>query len=184
MKVSQLAAIALRLYGLFLLIGCVDSGENMLMWAFWPPRLAEAPDKFFAFSSAFNLVLCGFIGLFLVVRTDLAAKWVLRGVVDSGELGVSNPGELAVLTFTVAGLVFVVSGLEGVVGQAVAWLLSPVDTGTGTRPAMATFDKTHAAASLVRTAIGLWLFLGPRGVVQLARRARGLPTLSNHDATE
>lgn len=153
MKTSQLAAVALRLYGLFLLIGCVDSAENMLMWTFWPPRLVDVSDKFFAFSSAFNLVLCGFLGLFLLVRTDLVGKWLLRGVADSGEQGVPGYEDLAVLTFAVAGLVFLVSGVEGVVGQAAGWIFSPVDPGTGSRPALGT--PTHAAASLVRTAIGL-----------------------------
>jgi hypothetical protein len=104
------------------------------------------------------------VGVFLLARTDVVTGWVLRGPA-AGEASVAlTTRELAAITFYVAGLIFLVSGLERLLGQTVAWYFHQRGIVGGS---MRRIDVPSLVAAGVKTIAGLGLLLAAR------RRNRG-----------
>jgi hypothetical protein len=119
MNARVLVSAAVRFFALYLLVECVETVADAVLYAGMFYSVGGTSEKSTFVSIMINLVCSLLVAGFLLARTDRVAGWVLRGQA-TGEGTVSfTARELAAITFYVAGLVFLVSGLERLLGQAV-----------------------------------------------------------------
>jgi hypothetical protein len=101
-------------------------------------------------------------------------RWVAPDLEPGAEVEPPRASELGVLAFSLAGLVFVVRGLEWLVRTGAQWYLSAEYTRLHERE-LTSYDKAGIAGALVMTAIGLWLMLGSRGILRAVQRLQRPP---------
>ena len=173
MNQREFASIMVRLFAFYLILLCVGQVQQIVMYLLYPHKTADPDIAWMALGAGANLAVSLLVAALLLARTGTAVRWVLPAGAAPGS-PVELPGrDLTTIAFSLAGLVFLVLGLEKLVGQSVACYLSPADRYTGIRSAFG-FDTPGMIGAAFKAAIGLWLLLGAGGVVRLARRARGL----------
>jgi hypothetical protein len=116
-------------------------------------------------------VVVAAIGAFLLIKTD----WVVRVVNRAGD-GAALPSldadRLAVPAFSLAGAVFMVSGLASLASLA-AYTLVPGNSVLSGPSAQTVVS--NAIFYLVKLILGLCLFVGSRQIIALAKRLRPMP---------
>ncbi len=163
MNASQLSAIAVRLFGLQLLFSSLIEAEqtvNMMGNRAYGDALT--------LHDLLPTALMVAAALFLLLQTDLVVRFITRGN-DSSPVPSLDAEQLTTAAFSLAGVVFLVSGLASLAALGVR-LLVPHNPLRPDIPAEVL--GSNAAFALVKCLLGLWLFAGSRQIVALAGRLR------------
>ena len=168
MDARKLGAAAVRFYALMLVIGFLTAAPSVLAWlSFDPPS-----GKWVVVGSLLSLAVTLAAAAFLLLRTKTVVRWVAPDLDPGAEVEPPRAGELGVMAFSLAGLVFVVRGLVWLVQSGATWYFSAAETRFDT---FHTRDKAAIVGALLMTAIGLWLLLGSRGVLRAVQRLQRPP---------
>jgi hypothetical protein len=159
MDLRALAAAAVRFFALYILLGCIDSIGDIAALLTLPKEMSGGGMQYLMLVS---LVVSLLAAGFLLMRTQSVTGWLLRGQ-PAGEERITFTGrDLALVAFSLAGVIFLVSGIEAILQQVLGWYFVPHRLPTGP-PAVL---WTRIVGSIVKVVAGLWLLLGS------GRRAR------------
>lgn len=160
MNARLLVSAAVRLFALYTLSKAIESaGEVVFFSGLVESGAGGASQQSLIGSLVFNLVFLLLVAVFLLARTDLVTGWVLRGPSTGEETVTLTARQLAAITFYVAGLIFLVSGLERLLGQAAGWLFHQQGLVGGS---MRRIDVPSLVASGVKILAGIALLLSAR----------------------
>jgi hypothetical protein len=120
--------------------------------------------RFIVLVSVFNLLLNAVVGIVLTWKPQLVADRLPPSRRREAEIR-TNASSLILVGFAVAGVVFVVLGLRGLVYQAVVWLSAPKGPYFQTN-----VDRAAVAAGIFETLMGFWLLCGFKGIFRGLRR--------------
>jgi len=125
MNLRDFAVVIVRFFGLWLLFQCIYMVEGTIS-AFLTPFSNTSPEynRFIAVISIFNLFLNAVLGVVLTWKPQLAADRLPPEKARETHIKPTT-ASLILLGFAVAGVVFVVSGLRGLVYQMVVWWSTP-----------------------------------------------------------
>lgn len=156
MDLRALTAAAVRFFGLYLLLGCIETaaeiGESLAL----PKELSGGG---LLHVLAINLAVSLLAAWLLLARTRTVTGWVLHGQASGDERVAVTGRDLTLIAFALAGLIFLVSGLENIASQIFSWYFAPHRLPTG--PVGAQLGRM--AGSIVKIVAGVWLLLGSRG---------------------
>lgn len=169
MDARTLGAAAVRFYALMLVIGFLGAAPQLVTWL-----SVEPSGEWMAVGSLLSLAVTLAAAAFLLMRTKTVVRWVARDLEPGADVEPPRASELGVMAFSLAGLVFVVRGLEWLVRTGAQWYLSAAYTRFHTRE-LTSYDKAGIAGALLMTAIGLWLMLGSRGILRVVQRLQRPP---------
>ena len=165
MALKDLAVVLVRLYGLLLFFYCLQIGQQSLIYI-TSPAPSDAIIKVGLISSVASGVLDAIMGVCLLVFARPIAGWVVPKTSDEFNITVS-PSDLALVSFSLAGIVFFVDGIVWLVHDGVAWGVSPKNF-----VATALLDPrmtANMAMSTAKIVVGLLLLFGSRGVLRAIR---------------
>ena len=165
MNIRDFAVIIVRFFGLWLLFQCIGMAERAIpisMIAFSNQGPAYGP--FNPFASIFNVVLYVVLGVILVWKPQIVAdRLPPQGAKDS-KIRVTTTN-LMFLCFSVAGLVFFVDGLKGLLHHTATYLFTPKGPSYIGR-----YGQTDILPAAFETVVGLWLLFGFKWIVRSLRR--------------
>lgn len=169
MDARTLGAAAVRFYALMLVIGFLGAAPQLVSW------LSVAPSgEWMAVGSLLSLAVTLAAAAFLLMRTKTVVRWVAPDLKPGAQVEPPRASELGVMAFSLAGLVFVVNGLEWLVRTGALWYFSAAETRLHTR-ALSSQDKAGIVGALLMTAIGFWLMLGSGGILRAVQRLQRPP---------
>jgi len=169
MDARKLGAAAVRFYALMLVIGFLVAAPQLIAYLSFDPS-----EKGMATGTLLSLAVTLAAAAFLLLRTKTVVRWVAPDLEPDAEVEPPRAGELGVMAFSLAGLVFVVRGLEWLVLSGAKWYFSAAETRFHTRE-LTSYDKATIVVALLMTAIGLWLMLGSRGILRAVQRLQRPP---------
>jgi hypothetical protein len=159
MKLQALTAAAVRFFALYLVLGSIETAAEIAISIGLPKELSGG---ILLYVLAIQLVVSLAVAGFLLARTPVVTGWILRGPA-SGEEEVAFPtGALATLAFSLAGLIFLIAGLQTLLTQIAAQLFSsylgqhPLPRGLGRE------QLARMVGSSVEVVAGIWLLLRAR----------------------
>jgi hypothetical protein len=165
MALRDLAIVLIRLYGLLLFFYCFQIGQQSLIYIRYPAS-SDAIYKVGLISSMASGVLDAIMGVCLLIFAKPIAHRIAPKTSDGFNIMVS-PSDLALVSFSLAGIVFFVDGVVWLVRDAVAWGFSPKSVVTATLLDPRT--TAGIAMSTAKVVVGLLLLLGSRGIVRAVR---------------
>jgi hypothetical protein len=163
MNVREFAVVIVRFFGFWLLFQCIGMIEQTMSMTFSPPFMEnQSYQRYVLFASIFNILLYVVLGMGLVWKPMFVADRLPPRKAENTELKISTTS-LMLLCFSVAGLVFFISGLKNLAYNLAAFLFTSHNpsysyvTGNG-----------HAGivAAVFETAIGLCLLFGFKRIVR------------------
>ncbi|HSS50207.1 MAG TPA: hypothetical protein VLX28_14815 [Thermoanaerobaculia bacterium] len=159
MNLRALTSAAIRFFALYILFEAIGSaGEAVFVSGMFRAGGGSGAAQMVG-GLVFNLVFQLAVASFLLARTDVVTGWVLRGPASGEETVSVTARELAGLTFCVAGLIFLVSGLERLLGQTANWYFHQQGLVGGS---MRRLDLPSLVASGVKAIAGIGLLLAAR----------------------
>lgn len=156
MDLRALTAAAIRFFALYTLLSCINTVAEIAETLALPRELSSGSLPYFLATQLVVLLLASW---FLLARTQLVAGWVLRGQASGDEKAAFTGRDLTLAAFSLAGLIFLVSGLETAFTQVVGWYVAPHRLPTGP----VGIQLSRMAGSIVKIVAGIWLLLGSRG---------------------
>lgn len=169
MGLRDLATVLLRLYGLFLLFYCLQTVQQAYVFKriFAP---SEPILRLNFISSVASSILYVVAGISLLVFAKTIAGWVTPKKSDRFNIVVST-ADLALVSFSLAGIYFFIDGVKWFILDGVAWFLIP-------KPLRSTVPldaRTIASlsTSAIKMAVGLFLLFGSKGVLRAIGWVRG-----------
>lgn len=169
MGLKDLATVLVRLYGLLLLFYCLQTGQQVFVL-----KTISVPSepilRVNLISSAASSILYAVVGVCLLVFAKTIAGWVTPKTSDRFNIIVST-ADLAIASFSLAGIYFFVDAISWLVHDGVAWRLTPKPFGS-TVPLDAQMTAS-LAMSAIKVPAGLFLLFGSRGVLRAIRWAQG-----------
>lgn len=156
MDLRALTAAAVRFFALYILLGCIDTaGEIAEMFAL-PKELSSGGAQYLM---AVGLMVSLLAAGFLLARTQVVTGWLLRGPASGGASVAFTSRDLALVAFSLAGLIFLVSGLENILSQVFGWYFVPHRIPTGPVGVL----LSRIVGAIVKVVAGVWLLLDSRG---------------------
>lgn len=184
MKVAEFAVVVVRFFGLWLLFECIGMTEQIISISlFTLPKGHESYHHFVTAVSVFNTVLYTVAGVILTWKPHLVADRVVPPTAKEAESRITATN-LMFLAFSLAGLLFLVDGIKGLLqtipGRLHASEYSFYIPGQGGQSIL---------PPAFETVMGLWLLFGFKRIARGLRRAwragRTLGTVEregdNHD---
>jgi hypothetical protein len=159
MDLRALTAAAVRFFALYILLGCIDAVGEIAALLTLPKEMSGGGMQYLMVASLVVSLLAAGV---LLARTQLVTGWLLRGQPAGDERVTFTGHDLALVAFSLAGLIFLVSGLENILQQVFGWYFVPHRIPTG--PVSVLWSRI--VGSVVKVVAGLWLLLGS------GRRAR------------
>jgi uncharacterized membrane protein len=112
---------------------------------------------------ALQLVISLVVAWFLLARTQVVTSWILRGPASGEEEAAFTTGDLSMLAFFVAGLIFLISGLETLLLQISGWFFSSIlQHHAVPTHGQAAERLARMSGSVVQVIAGIWLLLRAR----------------------
>jgi hypothetical protein len=121
MAVKDFALLVVRLFGLWVLFESIGSAERTVASMVPLPSLGPEYGRFALFANLFDFLLRAAIGLLLVWKPQVVVNRLPCETGKEAELRLSTTN-LIFVCFSVAGLVFLITGLTGLVYHAAAWV--------------------------------------------------------------
>jgi hypothetical protein len=119
-----------------------------------------------------QLVISLAVVWFLLARTPVVTGWILRGVASDEKEAAFTTGALSRLALFVAGLIFLISGLETLSLQLSGWLFSSLLRHPGVPIHSPAAERlARMSSSVVRVIAGLWLLLRARKAGRVSEAA-------------
>jgi len=160
MKIQTLTAAAVRFFALYLLLSAVNLAAELAITSRLPQELRGNGVLYIL---ALQLVISLAVVWFLLARTPVVTGWILRGAGSGEEEAAFTAGDLSRLAFSVAGLVFLISGLEALSLQLSGWFLSSLLQHPGVpRHGQEVERLARMSSSVVQLIAGVWLLLRAR----------------------
>jgi hypothetical protein len=165
----DLTVTAIRTYALYLLLTSMFFAVQTVVfylsgeWKnFQGSNLYLSSLSFFVWAAA---------ALLLLAKSDAIARFIMAGRENStNELSIGI-SELVSAALTVMGVSFLISGLQGLLGEGARWVFAAKDEMTGQRPHIPwTIDLIVGSA--VRFIAGLLLIIGFRRITGICRSVR------------
>ena len=177
MDARKLSAVAVRFYALMLVIQLLVAAPLAVSYL-----SSSTMEDWMTTGYLLSLVAILGAAAFLLLRTKTVVRWVAPDLEPGAEVEPPRASELGVIAFALAGLVFVVRGLEGLVGSAAKWYLSAEETTRYARE-LTSYDKAALVRGVFLTAIGLWLMLGSSGILRAIKRLQR-PSIPDSDPAD
>jgi len=166
MKIQTLTAAAVRFFALYLLLSAINTAADLAVWFGLPKELSGGGTLYVM---AAELVVSLFVVWFLLARTQVVTGWILRGQAFGEEEAAFTTGDLSMLAFFVAGLAFLVSGVETLVLQISGWFFSAIFQHRAVPThGQAAERLARMSGSVVKVIAGSWLLVR-------ARKPRNVP---------
>jgi hypothetical protein len=160
MKIQTLTAAAVRFFALYLLLSTINSAAELAVSFGLPKELLGGG---LLYIMALQLVISLVVVWFLLARTQVVTGWILRGPASGEEEVAFTAGDLSRLAFFVAGLIFLISGLETLFLQLSSWFFSSIFQHPGVPlHGQAGERLARMSASMVQVIAGIWLLLRAR----------------------
>lgn len=170
MTVKDFALVIVRLFGLWVLFTCIKYLEFLIGSLLPDPNINSEIGRLATFINLFDLLLHIAIGLLLTWKPQIVVDRLSLGDGKDTLINLSAT-TFMIICFSVAGLVFAVTGLSGLVYHTAQWIVAP------TRPPFeGKADKAGIVTAAFQAVVGLWLLLGSRGIMQGVRRLRTFGT--------
>jgi hypothetical protein len=169
MGLRNLATVLLRLYGLLLFFYCFQTGQQVLIYI-GSPIPTETISRTLFISSIASIILYAITGACLLAFAKNISGWVVPKTSEGFNIIVSA-ADLGIVTFSLAGVVFFVSGVQWLVNDGIVWRLT--QTPTGSTVPLDVRMKASMALSVVKLTAGVLLMFGSQGLVRAFRWARG-----------
>ena len=156
---GDVATIAVKLFGLYALLQAMPGIITCIHYF--------RPDVAYMTVTAVPVIVYLSLGIFLVICGEKVARWLLpRTAVTTTEVPGHGPAQIQAMAFSLIGvLVFVWSA------PSLAWYLVVLMLGDGTQAIQVNRSDRigHLSPQLIRygseTILGVWLFLGSKGLV-------------------
>jgi hypothetical protein len=165
MNLHALTAAAVRFFALYLVLGSIDTAAELAISGALPKEISGGG---LLPILALQLVVSLAVAWFLLARTHVVTGWILRGQTAGKEEVAFTTGVLATLAFSLAGLIFLVSGLETLLTQLAGWLFSSYLRQHPLPHGLEREQLVRMISSSVKVVAGIWLLLQ-------ARKPRKLP---------
>ena len=160
MKIQTLTAAAVRFFALYLLLSAITAAADLAV-SFGLPK--EISGGGMLYIMGFDLVISLFVVWFLLARTPVVTGWILRGQASGEEEAAFTIGDLSMLAFFVAGLIFLISGFETLVLNLSSWLVSALSqTRAVPTHGQAGERLARMSGAVVQVIAGSWLLLRAR----------------------
>ncbi len=173
MGLKDLATVLMRLYGFLLLFDCLQIGQQaFFIKTISGPSPSDSILRVNLISSVSTGLLYAVVGVCLLVFAKTVARWVTPKTSDRLDVTVSTE-DLALISFSLAGIYFFIDGISWLVHDGVAWRLAP--TSFGPQVSLDARMIASLAKSAIKVLVGLLLLFGSRGVLRAIRWARGRP---------
>ena len=157
MTTRALATTAIRVYALLLMPRALASAVQAYAYATSWQVSRDSGQMAGAAGAILSVVVLVALVFFLLAFTRVVVGWVV-GKEAGAEQDVSVTGtELTALALSIAGVVFLVTGLDDLVGHAAAWYFLPQDPNTHARPYIYPERAQLIGASVTVIAGGLLL---------------------------
>jgi len=165
MSLTGLATVLIRLYALLLLFHCLQIGQQaFFIKTISGPSPSDSILRVNLISSVSTGILYAVAGICLLVFAKTIARWVAPKTFDRFDVVVST-GDLAVVSFSLAGIYFFIDGVSWFVHDGVTWRLAPKSFG----PEVDARMIASLATSAIKVSVGLFLLFGSRGVLRVIR---------------
>jgi hypothetical protein len=168
MKIQTLTAAAVRFFALYLLLSAINLAAELAVTFGLP---AEFRGGGILYTYALQLVISLIIVWFLLARTEVVTGWILRGPASGDGEAAFTTGDLSMLAFFVAGLVFLISGLETLLLFLSGWFFTWIFQHPGVPiHGQRAEQLARMSGSVVQVIAGIWLLLRSRKSGSIAGR--------------
>ena len=162
-----MASIAVKVWGLILVVGALGSSPSTILFVTLVPAVSADTTLLRAsqVGLVLNLVLQAGLGIALMLAGDRAVAWV---VPDGPPLRIDvYASELAALSFALVGLFVLVQGAENIVATVYTLLTSPWGPTSSDSTFWYVWERQREAIvrALVQIAAGVVLMFGRRRIV-------------------
>ncbi len=155
MDLRALTAAAVRFFALYTLLSCINTAGEIAATLALPKELSGGDLPYLL---AMELVVLLAASWFLLARTRVVTGWVLQGQASGDEKVAFTSRDLTLAAFSLAGLIFLVSGLETIFTQVLGVYFAPHRIPT----APAGVQLSRMAGPIIKIAVGIWLLFGLR----------------------
>jgi hypothetical protein len=160
MKIQTLTAAAVRFFALYLLLSAINLAAELAITFRLPEEVRGGGVLYIL---ALQLVISLVVVWFLLARTQVVTGWILRGPASGETEAAFTTGDLSMLAFSVAGLIFLISGLETLSFQLSGWFFSSIFQHPGVPiHGQAVERLARMSSSVVQVIAGIWLLLRAR----------------------
>ena len=160
MRIQTLTTAAVRFFALYLLLSTINLAAELASAVGLPEELRG---KGVLYTLALQLVISLVVAWFLLARTRVVNGWILRGTESDETEAAFTAGDLSRLALFVAGLIFLISGLETLSLQLSGWFFSSILQHPGAPIHSPTAERlARMSSTLVQVIAGLWLLLRAR----------------------
>jgi hypothetical protein len=138
MKIQTLTAAAVRFFALYLLLSAINLAADLAITFRLPEELRGS-------------------------GTQVVTGWILRGPASGETEAAFTTGDLSMLAYFIAGLIFLISGLETLSLQLSGWFFSSIFQHPGVPiHGQAGERLARMSGSVVQVIAGIWLLLRAR----------------------
>ncbi len=160
MKIQTLTAAAVRFFALYLLLSAINLASELAV-SFGLPEELRGGGMLYILS--LELVISLVVVWFLLARTEVVTGWILRSPASGEEEAAFTTGDLSMLAFFVAGLIFLISGLETLLLQLSGWFFASIFHHPGVPIRGQEGERlARLSGSVVEVIAGIWLLLRAR----------------------
>jgi hypothetical protein len=159
MKIQTLTAAAVRFFALYLLLSAINLAAELAVTFGLPVEFSGGG---ILYTYALQLVISLIIVWFLLARTEVVTGWILRGPAFGEEEAAFTTGDLSMLAFFIAGLVFLITGLESLSLHLSSWFFSWIFHPAVPRHGQEGERLARMSSSVVQVIAGVWLLLRSR----------------------
>jgi hypothetical protein len=180
-SLHELAMAGTRAYAVFILLSSMIGAVQTMAFYLsgeWKNYQGSNP---FLYSLSFFVWTA--MAIFLLVKSDAIVRFILAGRVSTENEMKIDTSALVSAALMVMGIFFLVSGLQGLLGEGARWLFAAKDELTGQRPHIE-WNATLLAGSTVQFIAGFILVIGYRRLFAAFNRMRKLFSLKDDPEVE
>jgi len=173
MTKREIASLVIRLMGVFILLKSIGYVPSVF-GAFYSMAQMENSEVFNKFLYGIMIIVGAVLPLawsvLIIIFSDKAAAWLIKdnNAIEKPETSI-NKQDVMVIAVSCIGLYFVVAAAPMLIR---ALSIYPMYTRSGALHSRFWIIVRDLIAPAVQVALGLWLFVGPEGIVKLWKKIR------------